>query len=91
MALNASNSNNLEQLALKGLMAVYKYVFIDWLCSDAYQYESYGQAGMDASAYGTYSRYHVTILNKHHCHSVIFVNENENGEKRENNEFVKEN
>ena len=24
-------------------------------------------------------------------HSVIFVNENENGEKRENNEFVNEN
>ena len=28
----------------------------------------------------------VTVLN-----SVIFVNENENGEKRENNEFVNEN
>ena len=29
---------------------------------------------------------------KHHLsHSVIFVNENENGEKRENNEFVNEN
>ena len=26
-----------------------------------------------------------------HTHSVIFVNENENGEKRENNEFVNEN
>ena len=25
------------------------------------------------------------------CASVIFVNENENGEKRENNEFVNEN
>jgi len=25
------------------------------------------------------------------CSSVIFVNENENGEKRENNEFVNEN
>ena len=27
----------------------------------------------------------------HYYSSVIFVNENENGEKRENNEFVNEN
>ena len=33
------------------------------------------------------------ILNRQYCLSVIFVNENENenGEKRENNEFVNEN
>ena len=31
------------------------------------------------------------ILFFRHLTSVIFVNENENGEKRENNEFVNEN
>ena len=32
-----------------------------------------------------------TVYNQHVVVSVIFVNENENSEKRENNEFVNEN
>ena len=31
------------------------------------------------------------LLGTYPLHSVIFVNENENGEKRENNEFVNKN
>jgi len=31
------------------------------LCSDAYQYESYGQAGGDVAGYGSYGKYRVTV------------------------------
>ena len=41
---------------------------------------------------GYYMVLHATVLlNNYRFCSVIFVNENENGEKRENNEFVNEN
>jgi len=33
------------------------YLCVIWLCSDAYQYESYGQPGAEAAGYGGYGKY----------------------------------
>ena len=52
------------------------YLCVIWLCSDAYQYESYGQPGAEAAGYGGYGKYllltvSIPYLHKHVLNGLV--------------------